>query len=59
MLVEKANEPKKTIERKKYLQIINLLKEFISVITIFKCILDLRINFIADELLILTLTIEK
>lgn len=40
----KTGERKKIIKKKKYLQIINVLKKSIRAITIIKHILNLRIN---------------
>lgn len=55
----KADELKKTIERKKYPRIVNLLKKSISIITITKHILELKINLTVVGLLALVLTIEN
>lgn len=54
-----TSKSKKTIKKKKHLRIINILKEFISVITINKHILNLRINLIIDKLLLLALVVKK
>lgn len=46
-------------EKKKYLRVVNVLKESISVTTIIKRILDLGINLIVGELLTLAPAIKK
>ena len=43
---------KKSIERKKYPQMVNVLKEFVIVTTIRKRILDLGVSFIVGDLLV-------
>lgn len=55
----KAGKPRKAIEKKKYLQVINVLKVSIEVMTIIKYILDLGVNLTVDKLLTLALAIEK
>ncbi len=55
----KAGEPKKTVDRKKYLRVVNMLKESVGVITITKRILDLRVNLTIGELLASTPAVEK
>lgn len=55
----KAGEPKKRLERKKHLQIVNMLKKSIGVTTITKGILDLEINLTVKELLASALTIKR
>lgn len=54
-----AIEPKKQIERKKYLKIVNVLKKFVDTITITKRILNLRVNLTVDKLPTSAPTIEK
>lgn len=39
------------VEKKKHPWVMNVLKEFVSTITITKCILDLRMNLTIGELL--------
>lgn len=39
----KASEPNKTVERKKYAQVVNVLKESIGATTITKRILELKV----------------
>lgn len=54
MLDIKANELKKIVEKKKYLQVSNILKDSIITKTITKYVLNLKIKLIIDELLALT-----
>lgn len=56
---EKAMEPKMLIERKKYLQVVNILKEFMGATTVTKHILDLKVNFTIGKLLASASAIEK
>lgn len=58
-MVNKNLKPKKIIERKKYIQIVNILKKFVGTTTITKRILHLRVNLTISELLALALVIEK
>lgn len=55
----KASELKKTVERKKHLRVVNMLKESVSATTIIKRILDLGRNLTIGELLTLASAIEK
>lgn len=50
---------RKTVERKKYLQVVSMLKEFVRATTIIICILDLELNWTVDELQALASTVEK
>lgn len=50
---------KKTIERKKHLQIINVLKKSVKTTTIIKRILNLEVNLTIGKLLFSALTIEN
>ena len=50
---------KKNIERKRHLQVINILKESIKATTITKEILDLEISLIVGKLLAFVLAVEK
>lgn len=59
MLDVETSKSKKIIKRKKYLQVVNLLKEFIEATTITKYILDLEVILTIDKLLALALAIEK
>lgn len=47
-----ADKSKKTVESKKHLRVVTMLKESIGITIITKCILDLRVNLTVDELLI-------
>ena len=40
---------KKSVEKKKHLQVVNNLKKFVEATTIIKQILDLRVSFIVDK----------
>lgn len=53
------NQVKKSIERKKYSYIINILKKFVETTIITKHILNLKINFTISKLLIFASTVEK
>lgn len=55
----KVDEPKKAVEKKKYLWIVNILKKSIGATTIIKCILDLGVNMAIGELLALAPGIKK
>lgn len=59
MLDIKAIELKKIVKKKKYPQMINILKKFLDAIIITKHILDLKINLTVGKLLTSTLTVEK
>lgn len=59
MLDIEAGELRKIVEKKKYLLIVNILKEFIDATNITKRILDLGINLTIEKLLALALAIEK
>lgn len=59
LLNTKTSKPKKTIQRKKHLRVINILKKSIGAITINKCIQNLRLNLTIDKLLASTLVFEK
>lgn len=50
---------KKIIKKKKYPQVINILKEFVKATIIIKYILDLGVNLIISKLLVFALTIKK
>lgn len=50
---------KKNMEKKRHLWVINILKKFIGAITITKCILNFRVNFIIDKLLASVLAVKK
>ena len=50
---------KKSIERKKHLRVVNVLKESVKTTTITKRILNLGVNFIVSELLASVLAVEK
>lgn len=52
-------DPKKTVEKKEHLQVVNVLKEFIGDTNITKHILNLEVNFIVGELLVSALVVEK
>ncbi len=54
-----ASESKKTVEKKKYPRVVNVLKESISAITIAKRILDLGVNLTVGELLASAPAIKK
>ncbi len=54
-----ASEPKKSIEMKKHLRVVNMLKESIGATTITKRILDLGVNLTVGELLASALAVEK
>lgn len=53
------DKPKKKVERKKYLQVVNILKKSISLTIIIKYILDLGVYLTIGRLLTLVPTIEK
>lgn len=55
----KADESKKSVEKKKHSWVINVLKESVGATTITKCILDLGINLTVGKLLASAPTIEK
>lgn len=55
----KTGKPKKTIERKKHLWVVNVLKEFVEATTITKRILDLGMNLTVGKLLALAPAVEK
>lgn len=59
MLDREVGQLKKTVERKKYPQVVNALKEFVDITIIIKCILDLKMNLTIDELLALAPAVEK
>lgn len=59
MLDAEAGEPKKTVKKKKYSQVVNVLKESVRATTITKRILDLRINLIVGDLLASVSAVEK
>ena len=50
---------KKSFEKNRHLQVVNILKESIEVIIITKCILNLGISLTVDELLASILVVEK
>lgn len=54
-----TGELKKTIEKKKHLRIVNILKESVGATTITKRILDLRLNLTIDELLASAPAVKK
>ena len=54
-----TGEPKKTVERKKHLRVVNVLKKSVGFTTITKRILDLGLNLTVSELLALALAVEK
>ncbi len=54
-----ATEPKKQVEKKKHLRVVNVLKKLVSVTTITKCILDLGVSLIVGELLSSPPAVEK
>lgn len=54
-----ASEPRKVVERKKHLRVVNVLKESIGATTITKHILDLGVNLTVGELLASALAVEK
>ena len=55
----KSGKPKETVERKKHLQVVNILKESIGAMIMTKRILNLEVNLTVSELLALVLAIEK
>lgn len=59
MLDIKAIELKKIVEKKKYPQMVNILKKILDAIIITKHILDLKINLTVGKLLTSTLAVEK
>lgn len=59
ILNRKASKLKKSMEKRKHLRIINILKKFIIVTTITKPILDLKMNLTIDELLTSAPVIKK
>lgn len=59
MLDIEAREPKKTVKKKKHLQVVNVWKESISATTITKDILDLGVNLTVSKLLASASAIEK
>ena len=50
---------KKSVERKRYPRVVNVLKEFVGATTITKRILDLRVSLTVGELLASTPAVEK
>ncbi len=50
---------KKSVERMKHPFVANVLKESVGATNIIKCILDLGVNFIVDELLASASAVEK
>lgn len=54
-----VSEPRKTVERKKNPQVINILKESLSATTINMRILELVVNLTIGKLLASALAIEK
>lgn len=54
-----ASEPKKTVERKKHPQVVNVLKKSVYITTITRCILDLGVNLTVGVLLASAPTIKK
>ena len=54
-----AGKPRKTVERNKHPQVVNVLKKSVRAMTITKCILDLRVNLTIVKLLASALAIEK
>lgn len=54
-----ASMPKKSVERKKHLRVINVLKESVGTITITKLIQNLEVNLTIGELLVLAPAIKK
>lgn len=54
-----AGKPKKPIEEKKYLQVINILKESVWTTTITKCILNFEVNLTIGKLPTSALAIKK
>lgn len=59
MLDTNTTTAKKTVEKKKHSQIINVLKKFVRATTITKNILDLEINFTNGKLLVFALAVKK
>lgn len=59
MLDAEASKPKKMVEKKKHLWVINVLKKSVGGTIITKHILDLGMNLTIGELLVLALAIEK
>lgn len=54
-----GNTVKKTVERKKYSWVVNILKKSIEATTITKHILDFGINLVFGELLVSVPAVEK
>ena len=54
-----VTQPKKQVERKKNLQVVNFLKESVGATTITKRILDLEVNLMVAELLTSAPAVEK
>lgn len=54
-----TSELKKTIEKKKYLQVISILKKFVRATFITKHILDLEVNLTINKWLALALAFKK
>lgn len=50
---------KKSIEKKKYFQVVNILKESMKTTTISKHIIDLKVSFIVCKLRASILVVEK
>ena len=59
MLDAEVIEAKKMVERKKHLQVVNVLKETVGATTITKRILDLGVNLTVGELLASAPAVEK
>lgn len=57
--MRKLINQKKTIEKKKHSQVVNILKESFGTTTIIKHILDLEVNLTVSKLLVLAPAIEK
>lgn len=55
----KVGELRKTVKKKKHLQVVNMLKKSVGATTITKCILDLEVNLAISELLASVPAIEK
>ncbi len=54
-----ATEPKKQVEKKKHLRVVNVLKKSVGATTITKRILDLGVNLTVGELLASAPAVEK
>lgn len=54
-----ASKPRKTVEKKKHLQVLKMLKESVRATIITKHILNLGVNLTVDKLLVSAPAIEK